>query len=93
MSSENLEHFDPQIFVTTHPSLTGDEITERALNEGIDAREREIANIKTFLEARDAFLTIENAKRKLQMIKAGDPEILNAVVVNSVRPDLEKWLN
>lgn len=78
--------------VDEHPLLKNDPITRNAIEKGIGANGKPV-NLDKFVETRGAFLELEEARRKLKEIGDEDPDILDAIVVSSVRPDLEKYIN
>lgn len=75
-----------------HPILKDDPITKRAFEEGVDASGNPV-NWPKFVQGRGAFLEMESARNRLKRMIDEDPELANSIVVNSVRPDLEKFIN
>jgi hypothetical protein len=76
--------------VAEHPLLKKDPIIMRAIKDGIGANGKPIKRLGEFVESRGAFLELEEARKKLRGV---NPEILDAIVVHSVRPDLERYIN
>ena len=78
--------------VNEHPLLRNDKITKRAIERGTGANGMPV-DLDRFVETRGAFLELEDARKKLQRARDTDPGILDAIVVSSVRPDLERYLD
>lgn len=79
--------------INEQPLLREDPITRRALEEGIGANGKPITDLAHFVEARGAFLELESAANRLRKARGLNPEILNAIVVSSVKPEVEKYIN
>ncbi len=67
------------------PILKDDPLTKQVVSTGIGANGLKV-DLGNFLAAREAYL-------KLREVTGKAPDIMSAVVENSVRPDVEKWLN
>ena len=78
--------------VNENPRLKNDAIIRQAIEKGIGANGQPIS-LDRFVETRGAFLELEAARKKLQEARDTDPETFDAIVVSSVRPDLEKYIN
>ncbi|KKQ77953.1 MAG: hypothetical protein A3A96_04240 [Candidatus Zambryskibacteria bacterium RIFCSPLOWO2_01_FULL_39_39] len=81
------------LLIKEHPLLRDDLLTKQVLERGIGGHGKPV-NIDEFVETRGAFLELEQLKDRLQTIKNGNPNVYEAAVVHSVRPDTEKsWVN
>lgn len=74
-----------------HPLLKDDPITKQAIEKGIGANGQPV-DLDKFVETRGAFLELEEAIKKLKKATIDDPDIIDSIVVSSVKPEVEKYL-
>lgn len=88
-NNENVEA--AMALINEHPLLKNDPLTKQAIEKGIGANGKPI-DLDKFVQTRGAFLELEYAMKKLKRASVEDPEILDAIVVSSVKPEIEKYL-
>jgi hypothetical protein len=70
-----------------YPLLKNDGLTKQVLETGIGGNGKTIEDLDKFVMTRGIFLELEN-------IKKSNPDLYDAAVIHSVRPDQEKnWEN